>query len=330
MLEGFEVLEGQDGGGREDGDLFAVGDGFERGAHGDFGLAVADVAAEQAVHGRGALHVALDVGDGGVLVGRFFEFEGVFKFALEISVGRKGEARRGLALGVKSQELVGHVFDGFAGASFASVPGGAAELVERRVVAFDDAVVLDEVHALERNVEARVVGVLEEHEFAAAAVGFDLAKAVELADAVIDVDDVIAGLELGEIAEEAGGANFSAGALDGRSDVEEIGVAEEGDARFGKGDAFGERGADEQQCCGFVGGFGGESGGGVFGFAEDVGDFVFAGDVGEALEFAEAGGGEEDGAAFGELGFDFGHAGDDVAVETRAGAGRKFEARWSR
>ena len=37
----------------------------------------------------------------GVLVGRFFELEGVFKFALEISIGRKGEAFRGFALGIQ-------------------------------------------------------------------------------------------------------------------------------------------------------------------------------------------------------------------------------------
>ena len=48
LLEGFEMLEGEDGGGRQDGDLFVVGDCFESRAHGDFRLAVADVAAEQA------------------------------------------------------------------------------------------------------------------------------------------------------------------------------------------------------------------------------------------------------------------------------------------
>ncbi len=57
-LEGFEVLEGEHGGRREHRHLLVVADGLERRAHGDFGLAVADVAAEQAVHRRGGLHVA--------------------------------------------------------------------------------------------------------------------------------------------------------------------------------------------------------------------------------------------------------------------------------
>jgi len=36
---------------------------------------------------------------------------------------------------------------------------------------------LDEVHALEGNIEARIVGVLQEHEFAIVTAGFNLAKA---------------------------------------------------------------------------------------------------------------------------------------------------------
>ena len=252
-LEGFEMLEGENGGGREDGDLFVVGDGFEGGAHGDFGFAVADVAAEEAIHRSGAFHVALDVGDGVVLVLRFLEFEGVFEFALEIAVGREGVAVGGFARGVEAEELVGHVFERFADVGFARVPAGAAEFVERGLGAFDDAIALDEVHAFERNVEAGVVEIAEEHEFAAAAVGLDLAEAFELADAVIDVDDVVAGFEFGEIAEEAGGANFAAGAFDGGSGFEEIGVAEEGELGVGKSDAFGERRAHQEQRGGFVG-----------------------------------------------------------------------------
>src|SRR6266849_579099 len=326
-LEGFQMLEGQNGGGGEKGDLLVVHDGFEGGAHGDFGFAVANVAAEETVHGRGVFHVALNVGDGGVLVGGLFEFESVFEFALEISVGSEGESGRGFARGVEGKELVGHVFEGFAYASFAGVPAGAAELVERGMGAFDDAIALDQVHTLEGDVEARVFGVAKQHEFAAAAVGFDLAQALELADAVIDVDDEIAGLELGEIAEETGGANLAAGALDAGSDFEKIGVAEEREFGFGENDAIGKWRADEEQCGGFLGGFGGEARGSVFGFAEDVGNLVFATDVGETLELAGAGGGEKDGAAGGELSLDFAHAGDDIAVEAGAGTGSDFELR---
>ena len=55
------MLEREHRGGREHGHLLAVAQRLEGGAHGDFGLAEADVAAEQAVHGMRDFHVALDL-----------------------------------------------------------------------------------------------------------------------------------------------------------------------------------------------------------------------------------------------------------------------------
>src|SRR5260370_19436962 len=59
VLEGFEMLKAEDGGGREHGDLLAVSQRFESGAHDHFRLAEAHVSAEQPVHGPAALHDAL-------------------------------------------------------------------------------------------------------------------------------------------------------------------------------------------------------------------------------------------------------------------------------
>ena len=112
LLEGFEVLEGEHRGGREHGDLLVVADGFESGAHGDFSFAVADVAAEQAVHGLGRFHVADDVFDGLGLVFGLVEFESVFKFAEPFVAGRKSVSHGGFALGVELEKFVGHVFHG--------------------------------------------------------------------------------------------------------------------------------------------------------------------------------------------------------------------------
>ena len=68
-LEGAEVLIGQHRRGHENGHLLAVDGGLEGGPDGHLGLAEADVAADQAVHGLGALHVGLDVLRGLELVG---------------------------------------------------------------------------------------------------------------------------------------------------------------------------------------------------------------------------------------------------------------------
>src|SRR5450631_1113148 len=63
-LERFEMLESQHRGGRKHSHLLAIAQSFEGGAHGHFGLAVADVAAEQPIHGMLTLHVSFDLCDG--------------------------------------------------------------------------------------------------------------------------------------------------------------------------------------------------------------------------------------------------------------------------
>ena len=62
LAEGAVVLLGQHRGRHQHGHLLAVVDGLERGAHGQFGLAVADVAADEPVHRPRLLHVGLDLG----------------------------------------------------------------------------------------------------------------------------------------------------------------------------------------------------------------------------------------------------------------------------
>ena len=233
-----------------------IGDSLESGAHGDFGLAVADVAAQQAIHRERGFHVALDVVDGVQLIGGLVEFEGVFEFALPVRIGREGVAGGHLAFGVELEELFGHVADGLADARLARFPDRGAETIEGGRGAAERVVFLDEVEARERDVESRVLRVMQEHEFAGRAFDGYLAQAVELADAVVDVDDVIAGFEIGEIAEEAGGFWARPGALRGRSQrFEEIGVAIDSEIYFGKHDTFAEGRFDQNHagcvaaCC---------------------------------------------------------------------------------
>ena len=94
LLERAQVLERQHGRRREERDLLAVHHGLERRAHRDFGLAVADVAAEQAIHRRRRLHVARDVGDRGLLIRRQVVLERVAEFLLPVRVRAERVARR--------------------------------------------------------------------------------------------------------------------------------------------------------------------------------------------------------------------------------------------
>ena len=130
LAEGVEMLLGQDGGGGEDGDLFAGQGGFEGGANGHFGFAVAHVAADEAVHGAGRFHVLFGGDNGAHLVGRLLIDEAVLKFALPAGVGREGVAGLGSAGGMDGQHFGGEIPHGVFGPGFGFGPARAAEGVE--------------------------------------------------------------------------------------------------------------------------------------------------------------------------------------------------------
>ena len=203
LPEGVVVLEGEHGGRRQHRDLAIVVDRLERRAHGDFGLAVADVAAQQAVHRRRRLHVVLHVDDGVHLVFGLAELEGVFELALPFGVGRKGVACGGLARGVKLQQLLGHVLHGLLHARLGLLPLLRAQPIQNRLHALGRAILLHQVEAGQRHVEPRALGVLQHHELGGAAVLLrNLLQALVLADAVLDVHHVVADGEIAKIREK--------------------------------------------------------------------------------------------------------------------------------
>ena len=101
------MLFGEDGRRREDGDLLAVHRGDERRAHGDFGLAVAGVAADETVHGLPRGEVLADRGDRGDLIRRLLVGEGRVKGVDAVAVDIVGEAGDGLALRLGLEERGG-------------------------------------------------------------------------------------------------------------------------------------------------------------------------------------------------------------------------------
>ena len=87
LLEGEPVLLREDRGRHQDRDLPAILHRLERRADRDLGLAVADVAADQAVHRTRGLHVLLDGLDRGQLIGRLLVREARLELALPHGVG---------------------------------------------------------------------------------------------------------------------------------------------------------------------------------------------------------------------------------------------------
>ncbi len=172
----------------------SVGDGLEGGAEGDFRLAVADVAADEAVHGLAALHVALHVEDGLGLVGGLLVGEGVFQLHLPGRVEGEGVAFRQLAGGVEGEQLGGHLAGGALDAGLGALPllraepGERGRTVERRDVGGHA------VEVLHGDVELVALGVVDDEVLAVVLLAGGAARAGEPAHAVLDVYHVVAGV----------------------------------------------------------------------------------------------------------------------------------------
>ena len=114
------------------GDLLAAGDGAEGGAQGDFGLAEADVAADQAIHRLAGVHV-IDDGDNGLcLIGGFLEAEAVGEGLVIVFRKIEGVTLASCARGVQRQQFGGGVARLLGGLALGLFPLAGAERVQRR------------------------------------------------------------------------------------------------------------------------------------------------------------------------------------------------------
>ena len=101
-LEGLKVLEGQHRGGRQHRDLLAVAHRLEGGAHGDFRLAVTDIAAQQAVHRASADSMSrLTSAMAAAWSSVSLNSKASSNSRIHSRVRRKGMALGGLALGIE-------------------------------------------------------------------------------------------------------------------------------------------------------------------------------------------------------------------------------------
>ena len=107
LTEGPEVLLGKDRGWGEKGHLLASHERLEGRPQGDFGLAEADITAEESVHRTRGFHVTLDLPQGPELVGRFPVGETRLEFPLPRGVRTVGMSLPGLPLGLEFQKASG-------------------------------------------------------------------------------------------------------------------------------------------------------------------------------------------------------------------------------
>ncbi len=196
VAEGLEVLLGQQGGRHQHRGLVAVLHRLEHGPERDLGLAEADVAADEAVHRDGQLHVGLDLVDGGALVGCRLVRERLLELALPGRVGREGVARRVDALLVEHDQLLGDLGHRRAHLGLGLLPLAPAHAAERGRLAAG--VVADGVDLVGRHVEPVVAAVLEQQVVALDPADGPLDHAAVAGDAVLVVHDVVARLEVVE------------------------------------------------------------------------------------------------------------------------------------
>jgi hypothetical protein len=199
LAERVAVLLGEDRRGHEHRHLPAVLHRLERGADRDLGLAVAHVAADQAVHGRRRLHVDAHVLDRLELVGRLVVGERRLELLLPHGVGLERVARERAPRGVGLQQALRHVLDRALRAGLGLGPLGAPERVDRGPGAVARRVARDERELEHRHVEHVLARVRQLEAVGLLAREREPLHAAIDADAVVLVNDEVTGLERGQL-----------------------------------------------------------------------------------------------------------------------------------
>ena len=194
--ERLEVLLGEDRGRGEKGGLLAVHGGDEGGAHGDLRLAVAGVAADEAIHRLGGGHVFFHVGDGGGLIGRRLVRERRFERRKVLGGHLVGEAGHDGAARLRLEKGGCEVLDRLLRVLLVARPTLAVEAMELHLFALYAHVAREEVRVSDGHVQLRAVRVLDREHLAALPGHLHLGGAEEAADAVVDVHHVLAWLDV--------------------------------------------------------------------------------------------------------------------------------------
>ena len=205
--EGPEMLLREDRRRHQHQHLLAGLRGLEGGAQRDLGLAVADVAADQPVHRPRRFHVRLTSSIASRWSGVSENGKRSSNSRCQSESGSERVPRAPAALGVEAEQLPGELLRGSAGPRLHRLPARAAEFAQGRVLAAG-ADVAGDLRELVGGDEHAVIALVFEIQVVACHVR-DRArlKAREASDAVILVNDDVAGSQLGEGAQRAAAAD---------------------------------------------------------------------------------------------------------------------------
>ena len=195
LKERLVVLLGQNSRGAEHHDLTAGVHAFKRRAQGDLGLAKAHVAAQQAVHGLGCLHVGLNVGDGLQLVARLVVGKALLHLDLLGRIGRAGDTGNRGASRIQIDQVKRQLFGVLARLVGGTRPVGGVEPGQARLVAVGANIARDAVDLLERHVELVAIGIFQQKVVALLAAHFLARNLAKERDAMRCVHHVVARLK---------------------------------------------------------------------------------------------------------------------------------------
>ena len=191
------MLPGQQGGGGQNGALFAPHDALEGRPQGHLRLAHAHVAAEQAVHGVGLFHIFFDLGGGIQLVVGLVVLKAGLKIALPVAVGRESVAFGLPPPGVKGDELLRHLLGGLFDPGPGALPLRAAKLSQLDLFLIaGGGVAGEQVQLGDGHVQHIGAGILDLEVILDGPLHLQPLDARVHADAVALVDHVIPGLDV--------------------------------------------------------------------------------------------------------------------------------------
>ena len=201
--EGIEVLFSEQRGRHQHRDLLAFVDRDKGGAQGHLGFAEADVAADEAIHRLALLQIGQRGVDGGPLVGRFLEGKSLAKRVVIMLDQTEGMAFTRRALRIEIEQFGGGVAHALGSSLLRLFPLAAAEIVQWRGLRRAAAVAADQMQLRHRHIEFVAARVFKGEEFGGAVAEIEILQTQIAADAVTFVNDRIADLDFGQIAQHA-------------------------------------------------------------------------------------------------------------------------------
>ena len=179
----------------------------------DLGLAEADVADHEPVHRLARAEVLDDIADRAVLVLGLLVREAIDEAGIAAAVGFEHVAGLERALGRDRDQLARDLADALLHAALAPLPRLAAEPVERRAV-LARAVARQDLEILDRHVQLVAAGIFQRDAIVRALADRDRCQPDIAADAVIGMNDEVAGRQRRQFGEEGVGRFAALGAAD--------------------------------------------------------------------------------------------------------------------